>query len=749
MKIIFFLFNFFFGIFYSDAISEETIQQSKFFEINYGRERNSKFGDVINLANGKLEMDQNGRFQLVEIRDNCIKYCLEESIDGHNITAFWSIYKIRHRDENRGYRYEWKITIRQQRNGRFDGKRSIDKTPGTRSFLVRDQDYPRYFETTVKQADSKLEKRLFSTHYDRSEHPFNLDYRAQPSQHERVVDNLNTGEYYAKDPSSSSTVKYQIHHTNGQLQADSANHVHHHYFLNKQEAPIFKTTHFEKVSTFPAHSVHQIHPVHELNSMNFPNHLRGSQISTPRIHNQLDSYGDAITTTSQAPVQFPDSIKFHDDIRPTTYRGHYDDNRESILEGEIKRNNFESTSNHNQLVSFPVRHANIIPVSHINTTPTSSSYSYNSYSQTSPAIHSHFDKQVLNPIQSPIHSHNQLYWLGQNPQTGFIPSFPFHENTFSELDPIYHSSFALSTPPALSQTHIPDINTDFHARYVSDLPLRNTGEDLSYDRPTETHQTTSTNTDPSYTTPFNIISTTKHGFGHKDIDESNSYPDSINAQLPPPESGIDVRVPYIETNKSKSRSTRKGYGKKGEKLKLQNDDASVSVDKSANVEEKTTKKSSLKYKSQRNISTTDKPQSYLPKRPRLRGTDKYKTMSEMMKMSTKKPNIINRRKIMTRKTPTTTTAEPYTVTTDFPDVTTEYDAATTTQIDEEPRTTQSVRKSVSVHISEKVTVVPKKISTKLVKSSKNSEMNKKLNRKAKIIKIEASDEDVGTDYLEQ
>lgn len=734
---------------------------------------------MINLANGKLEMDQNGRFQLVEIHDNCIKYCLEESIDGHNITAFWSIYKIRHRDENRGYRYEWKITIRKLRNGRFDGKRSIDKTLGTRSFLVRDQDYPKYFETTAKQTDSKLEKRLFSTHYDRSEHPFNLDYRAQPSQHERVVDNLNTGEYYAKDPSS--TVKYQIHHSNGQLQADSANHVHHHYFLNKQEAPIFKTTHFEKVSAFPAHSVHPIHPVHELNSINFPNHLRSSQISTPRIHNQLDSYGDSITTTSQAPIQFSESIKFHDDIRPTTYRGHYDDNRESILDGEIKRNNFESTSNHNQLVSFPARHASIIPVSHINTTPTSSSYSYNIHSQTSPAIHSHFDKQIINPIQSPIqssihshqspihshespihshqspiHSHHQLYWLGQSPQTGFIPSFPFHENTFSELDPIYHSSFTLSTPPALSQTHIPEISSEIHdtsARFVSDLPLRDTGEDLSYDRPTETHQTTSTNTDPSYTTPFNIISTTKHGFGLKEIDDSNSYPDSINAQLPPPESGIDVRVPYIETNKYKSR-TRKGYGKKSEQLKLQNDDASVSVEKlnSEKIQEKTTKKSSQKNKSQRNVSSTEKPQSYIPKRPRLRGTDKYKTMNEMMKLSTKKPNTTNRRKIAVRKTPTTTTAEPYTVTTDFPDVTTEYDAATTTfisQIDEEPRTTQSVRKSVSVHISEKVTVNPKKISTKLVQSSKKSELNKKSNRKAKIIKIESSDEDGGADYLEQ
>lgn len=712
---------------------------------------------MINLANGKLEMDQKGHFQLVELNDNCIKYCLEEPINGQNITAFWSVNKIRHRDDGRGYRFELKITIRRLRNGRFDGKRSAEQNPTTRSFLVRDQDYPKYFENGTKKKEDKMEKRLFTTQYDKAEYPFDLDYRAQSNQHDRSIDSLNTGEYYAKG--SAPVIRYQAHHPDAQSTVEDANHIHHHYYLNKQEVPLFKATQFEKVSGFPSnplHLVHPGHPVHELNSISFPNQVRPSQVSMPRIHSQLDSYGEVIPTTSQPPIHFPEPIKFDDEIRPTTYRGHYDDNRESILQDEENRNHFEPPNNRNTLVSFPARHASIIPVSNINTTP--SSFALNLHTSASPSIHSFYNKQLLNPLQSPLHPH-QFYWLGQHPQNpNFIPSFPYQENTFSELDPVFHGQTVLTTPSGLTHSHFPDLNSEVHdsgARFVSDLPLQNPDEDFSYDTPTEFHQTTTTNTEPSFTTPLNIVSTTKRGIikAHSSVDDTpNSYPDSINAQLPPPESGADVRVPYIDVGKSKY--SRRGNGKKSEKLSIANDDATLSVEKLNNesVEEQPKKKPSSKYKSQRNSGSTEKP-SWAPKRPRLRNSDKYKTHSEMMKSTSKKPNIANRRKIIVRKIiTTTTTAEPNTVTSDRPDTTTtDNESLTTTdlsQVDDEPRTTQSVRKSVSVHIGEKVTVMPKKL-TRVVLSSKNGEANKKPNRTAKIRKVEKSNEDVTEDYLEQ
>lgn len=693
-------------------------------------------------------MDQATHFRLVEINENCIKYCLEETIDGHNTTAFWSVYKIRHRDEHRGYRFEWKITVRKLRNSRFDGKRNVDSNTNTRSFLIRDQDYPKYFESSVKKKEIKMEKRIFTTQYDKSEFPFSLDYPPNPTQFDRDVEGLNIGEYYGKG--SMQAIRYNDRNPESTLTAENVNQLHHHYFLNKQETPIFKASHFEKVPGFP---------ISGFNAIAFPNGIQPSQISIPRIHNQIDSYGQTLPTSSQAPFQFPDPVKVQESIQPTTYRGHYDDNRESILDGEEKRNNFEH-NNKNQLISFPPRHMNVIPLSNINTTP---SYAYDLHTSTSPSIQSLYNRHLLNPLQSPLHP-NQLYWLNQNrnnPNLNFIASFPYHENTFSELDPVYHGSSGLATPSGIPASGIPDFTSEFYdtrAGLISQLPLQNVNDDNSYDASTEIHQTTSTNTDSSFTTPLNVVTTTRAENVQID-DEKNSYPDSINAQLPPPESGTDVRVPYVETDKSHRTQSTPRNNKKHGKTPPPVDDASVSVEKLhiEKFEEKTTKKPPRKYKSQRATTSTEKP-SWTPKRPRLRSSDKYKTNSEIIRNSEKKSSYANRRKLTLRKVAsTTTTIEPQTelleldtATTLSHDFTNENDPITTTlssNIQEAPRTSQSVQKSVSVHIAEKVTVIPRE-STKVVLSTKNEDSNQTPRRIAKIRKVGKSDENSTEDYLE-
>lgn len=711
------------------------------------------FGDVINLANGKLELDPNGDFQLVEINENCIKYCLEESIEGHNISAFWSIYKIRHRDEQRSYRYEWKITVRRLRNNRVDGKRSTEHGSNVRSFLMRDQDYPNFFETVVQKKQPRMEKRIFSTLYDQSEHPFNLDYRSyspyDTNQYDRGVENLNIGEYYAKG--SAPTVRYQVR--DGQLSPEN-NHVHHHFFLNKDEVPLLKSSHFEKVSAFPA----------QYNALAFQNGaIQPSQVSLPRVHNQLDSYGEVLPTTSQTPFHFPDELKLQDPIHPTTYRGRYDDNRESILDGEIKGNNFNHHHLHhhhhqNQIVSFPTRHTSVIPLSGITTTPTS--FALNLNTSPPPSIQSFYPSQFANtkPLQSPNHQ-NPFFWHGRHSNNhqfngqhlNFVGSIPYHENTFSELDPIYHGPTDLSTPSHITPSHSSEFDAEIHnpdAGYVSQLPLQDVSDGSSYDEPTEIHQTTSTNTDQSFTTPYNSVTPTKAA-NVQDEDDQNSYPDSINAQLPPPDSGADIRVPYVETDKSTSNDQFNRKTNTNFKTKIDIDDASVEQDNFEKAAEKTTKKS-LRYKNQKAFSSTERS-SWVPKRPRLRSSDKYKTNSELVKNAEKKLGYANRRKIVLRKT-TTTTAEPTTVTQES---SSEHDPITTTlapeldlKLDEQPRTTQSVSKSVSVHIAEKVTVIPKK-ETKIVHSSKHGETIQKPRRVAKIKKVEKNVENSTEGYLEQ
>ncbi|XP_031626438.1 uncharacterized protein LOC116342818 [Contarinia nasturtii] len=730
----------------SDVILEESIQLARFLELNNGHNRNSRFGDVINLVNGKLEIDRNGVFQLVEIHDNCIKYCLEESIDEHNITAFWSVYKIRHRDEKRGYRYELKFTIRRLQNSPLLFKRNDDHSANIRSFLLRDQDYPKFFEEAVvkKKKLSKMEKRIFNTLYDNAEQPFNLDYRAHPSQ-QYDQDNLNTGEYYAKG--STQDVRYQVHNPQ-EVATENAN-VHHHYFLNKNEVPIFKSSHYEKLATFPD----------RYNALNFPNNhvVPPNQVSIPRVHSQLDSYGEILQTTSQTPFQFPNHVNFQEQqrtefIRPTTYRGHYDDNRESILDGEVKRDNFVHHSNRNQLIQFPVRHTHVIDI-----TSTPSTYAINLNRSPAPSIQTHYNKQYThtNGIQPAELNQNyqHSYWFGQHPHQqnfNFVGSYPYRDDIYSELDPIYHGP--LATPSDIPSSSVPGgIDGDIHdadAGFVSQLPLQTEGDGFSsYDIPMEVHQTTSTNTDPSFTTPYNFVTTTQVDSSQSE-DKSKPFPDSINAQLPPPDSGADTRIPYVDESTPRKKSNRKHNEKikviiseeSGDDSDDDNDD-SLSFGKPSieNIVQKTTKKSTQnRYKNSKNTSTTEKP-SWTPKRPRLRNSDKYKTNSELVKRPEKiPPSHANRRKLTLRKVTTTTAAAPTSVTQEFNDESSERVTASTThvpKIEEQPRTTQSVRKSVSVHIAEKVTVMPKK-STKMVQNSSKHGENLKLRRVARVRKVE-------------
>lgn len=735
----------------SDVIHEESVQQARLLELNNERERNSRFGDVINFANGKLEMDKNGQYQLVEMHDNCIKYCLEESIDGHNITAFWTVTKIRHRDEKRGYRFEWKITVRKLRNNRFDGKRNADQNPSVRSFVIRDQDYPKYFETAPpRKPKAKMEKRVFNTAYDRSEQPFQLDYRAHPAspsnQYDRGVEHLNIGEYYAKG-SALAANKYHDHNPVGAqagvapLTAANDNHLHHHYFLNKNEVPIFHTSHFEKVSAFPAPGFNPL----------FPNAVQ----SLPRINTQVDSYGEFLPTTAQPSFHFPNELN-QEAIKPTTYRGHYDDNRESILDGEVKKPNIDTIDNGNQWISFPARHANIVPVARINTTPptyldlskTSSSPSP-SPSPPSP-IQSFYNKQLLSPneIQPSLNQNhvNPFYWFGQHPHNqnhnqnlNFIPSYPIQDNTFSELDPIYHGTTAFTTPSHFTtSSHFPilgGLNTDVHdtgARFVS---LQNgVSDDGIFDASTEARQTTIVNTESSFTTPLNVVTTT-NGEDLQLEDENNTYPDSINAQLPPPESGADVRVPYVDTT-DKSVQTSRTKQKKNRKNYR---DTVVSTEKIGvqEIADKAPKKSpQSRYKIQKLSGSTEKP-SWAVKRPRLRYSDKLKTNSEIRRNSAdaNSPKA-NRRKITVRKT--TTTTEPITTVTSADFTSESVESFSTTpapEIIDLPRTSQSIQKSVSVHIGEKVTVMPRK-SAKVVINSKNGEIKKNPIRRANIKKVE-------------
>lgn len=232
--------------------------------------------------------------------------------------------KIRHHDTSRGHAMELKLTIVPMRRNHAESKREIVSGSGggggggqlkPRSFVVRDIDYPRYFDENADglAPRNKIQKRTFDMFgmsqpfFDNYRIPLHYNYQS------KYADNLNTGEYYVSGDIGSQTtdrafyqhplptIQYQSpsgFHEQQQLQrphsirfptasAGSTNdyvdtvgtaspftstHLHHHFYLNKNNVPIVKATAFEKENLIEEHSSkgehiinHQVEPVLQQN----------------------------------------------------------------------------------------------------------------------------------------------------------------------------------------------------------------------------------------------------------------------------------------------------------------------------------------------------------------------------------------------------------------------------------------------------------------------------------------------------
>lgn len=719
-----FYFHLFFLFFFSDVISEESIKRALFVSLKDENEwRNKKFGDVITLSNGKLEFIDGTHFRITELYPNCRLHCMEATLDGNNVTAFWMIQKIRHRDEQRGYRYEIKITVNKMKNNRFDGKRAIDQNfSNSRSFLIRDQDFPEYFSETATDQKS-MDKRMFNTAYDRAEFPFYLDYRTKftPTYPSAATydlgNNLNTGEYYTnRSPPLVIQTKpsndVQNQQNQDYIQAVNSHpigkfdDVHHHYFLNKNEVPIYKTSNYEKVTSYPVNS---------FNSIPFTNNLQHTirnEVSIPR-----SQHLNTIATSSQAPFDFSNPITVPITQNAATgYRGPYDDNRESILEGEIDRNNINDNNNQNLNFAFPTNRptTSVTRATSISIAPTVHTFETNASPATSLLQNPNF--VYANQLQSnaQYQQANQFYWYGYgNPQykQNFVPSHQYQENTYSELDPVYHNPAILVTPINVLPIHLQQSNgdtTDTNPRSVTQIPIHSVDVDShSYKTPTENYQTSSVYSESGYTTPITYATTTQSE--RPDFkNEQHFYPDSINAQLPPPDSGIDLNVPYVETDKGLT-SIIFNQERKDENFSTENPEY-VSSDKYEVVKtEKSPKKSTrVKNELKTTKATTEIPSSTSEKSTkkysRVRGPSKYNSNDRKQNR-----NVVTVRR---RRLKTTTTTEPIITSTfdnnDFTEIsetTTIYPEIDTID-DNEPRTSQSIQKSISVHVGDKVTVIP-------------------------------------------
>lgn len=527
------------------------------------------------MASGRFEINEYGDAAIVELPENCVRSCSPEYINGNNVTAVWSVEKIRHRDANRGHRFEMKISVKPIKNIRYDNRRDANINQiKSRNFLIKDNDYPKYFvEPPNKQ---RMEKRVFNMFYDNTEIPFNLNYGRRPMPI-RPMPNLNTGEFFmgpSMAPLHGRPMRYpepqqlpiQSQYPPRQpnlfdgfspvpLQKVPPANLHHHYFLNKDEAPIFKATLFEEPKLYSP----QPPPMHSTMPSIFQNQrpnllpFGGIQypIRFPGLENQPRPTPNHIHPNEhfngfnqfKAPIQVNYPIPANQiDFSKTAF-------------GEIDPKKIYEINNN--VLSTPKPFTNNRIPSQINSPQFV--YQLNPTQGPSPIP---FFANDANPIQySPQFSHasqpnvDQLYWLNpSNVQSfprnngNFQASFPLTESTFSELDPIYHNR----QEPAVIVTPInviPLNNNEADGQQIRSTlqsPTQNPGTSLA----PLTENTPSTQIDATYSTPYDTIPTTIRNSDFKtdrkrERNRSN-YPDSINAQLPPPDSDDDLRVPYVD-----------------------------------------------------------------------------------------------------------------------------------------------------------------------------------------------------------
>lgn len=522
-------FNFFSCIF-SDVIDERDVQSAVY--LSRGPRYLPKFGDIITLANGELAFDEFGELIVAETEENCLKRCSKDTsrLADNGTIASWMVEKIRHRDATRGHRYEFRISVKpikhkSNQSSKRDAKAYvIDDKPI--SFLLRDDDYPRYFEQLDSfdptQSIERADRRLFDTRYDRMLIPFQLNYNNKKP-HRNVgyskkldlnrgvnVNGLNIGEYFARPelfgataPQTSDgayhypptafrdTIIPTAPERFNYLPKAAQSNLHRHVYLNKNGSPLFTASAYEQQSSIDPHT--------NTGAVVFPYtpELPRPTISKISGFNSLARYkGQYIvpTATTASPVTSPTS--------PPNTSG--------------------PTKLSNQIVSFPYD---------LNG---GQKYQYHLEHTFGPASSIYFDNGIPSgPTKLP---HTVQYPRIQSNQ--FRANYAYQPQEYSDPDPLYHgplgpilvtaANFPSSSGDGLNAGEIlSQLSPTLAADYTLSKPITEPNHvDVRSPPPTATSQPR---------TPPELLITPR-----------KKYPDSINAQLPPGDGNFDFRVPYVD-----------------------------------------------------------------------------------------------------------------------------------------------------------------------------------------------------------
>lgn len=671
------------------------------------------FGDIVLMARGQLEIDSDNNFILVE-RNNegCMQDCNNEHIktssdnnnsNNMNISAYWIVERIRHKNEHKGHRYEFRITIYVMRRDRTDGKREITsyKTMRTKTFIMREEDYPKIFADTFdfhKNSQTKIQRRFFDitslfngkddnreyddrpVYYNRAptqpgylnigefyspslyynnrafngysgndlypSQPFIYDIRRPP------IDNYHGGNHVRFPDEEIIIAKDQLVNPSG-LGVDvppvTATHLHHHYYLNKNKLPIVHATSIEKENIFDdERSPHR-------NTLENINH---------RTRGYLPKYNT--DTKTQSPNIIPEQLP----VPPS-------------LEG----NNYVVQTPYSypvqvQLVTPPGRYFSTTQL-HPDREDDSSEISYRRPKQKDPLSDS---SQLPSQLFSPLVTNYQSL-IPPTVKRPFRPSEQ-EKKKYSESDPMYHVDISTQPTESNENDHNDNIETN-----TEDHP-KNHKNRIQYSETTtqlpQTDKPDFETSSPVYLGPEiyeqqypRVVKTTKgiykvhtfnqpvnqnpddqiENFGEHPVtgngnsnQENTEKPDSINAQLPPPERGVDVSVPYVESSIVTRKTLRPRLSVTPAISKEETKSTESSNVSTENNKSSTSKPTQNKFQKPRNRNyqrtTTEKPVlKWMPKRARYR-TKSPNTSTSTTEQPTRSAEHITQSPSSTDKTQT-------------------------------------------------------------------------------------------------
>ncbi|KAJ6635511.1 hypothetical protein Bhyg_14097 [Pseudolycoriella hygida] len=550
----------------SDFLSEAQLQTATY--VRRAHESFQKFGDVVSLARGRLETDENNKFVYKEMdRNECRQLnCSLHENNNKNITAFWLVEKIRHRDEKL-HRYELRITIFPVKKNRLEKYQ-----PKRRSFLIREQDYPEYFDETMKP-NSKIQERFFDLVGSLSERPYE-EYRIPftvDGYRKRNPGDLNTGEYYHpkgngeeyydRPTAASNSYGRPIQFPDVIPTAENlfdatrkhainpvtSTHLHHHYYLNRNNIPLIKATGYDKETIFENDSrdFEQQIRIRNPQVVDVPFHQQSDQKQTGKEHELIVApQNNAIPTAIGAGYNFytETPVNGYDVSSPSSYifgnhknlQAPYTISEQSPVPpfqfGQFYQQTPYSHPLQLQVVTPPQQYTGgSLGNSPITVAPFNTGQHY-PIESLRPVIDfpSRFNRQQF-PIQNNDVNYNQQ----------------FEPNRYSEPDPIYHGE-NVPLPP--------------YTRQVGFDPVIDIGNHQQQQQPTQSPNQIENTKSEQYTTSdyeVNVSDVKNRPERHRvkaQIDNlhrnesQRKYPDSINAQLPPPEQDDDLTVPYVESS---------------------------------------------------------------------------------------------------------------------------------------------------------------------------------------------------------